>query len=232
MPRVPFKENDIVKMLLWSSRCCCLCGKHCGDKIEIAHIDPKAKPNNAIDNGIPVCHDHHAEIGHYNIEHPLGNKYRIKELKMLREQEYDKHTKHLVPQLSYGITQVVNGNPYFSRSFPNVGFDIAISGDTPPVKAKVEVKTLYDGKSLGIMKDAKGYYSGEPVWNLTPNHIIHGNFTVQIKDATIKKDLKLEVRVTLIDQLEREHKFPIQCFAYIWETNTWFLEPRSFTSWK
>jgi hypothetical protein len=230
--RIPFKENDKIKMLLWSGRCCCLCGKSFGDKIEIAHIDPNAKPNNHIDNGIPVCHDHHHEIGHYNEDHPLGSKYRIKELKTLREQEYDKHTNHLIPKLIFGITQVVNGNPMLLRRFPNTGFDITIIGDTPAVKGKVEIKTLYGGKNLGIMKDDKGYYSGEPVWNLTPNTTIHGNFTVPIKDATIKKDLKLEVRVTLIDALEREHISPVLCFSYVWEENYWFLEPRSFTKWK
>ncbi len=72
--RKPFKESDKTKMLLWSGRCCCLCGKTCGDAIEIAHIDQNAINGNEIDNGIPVCHDHHVEIGRYNNQHPLGDK--------------------------------------------------------------------------------------------------------------------------------------------------------------
>ena len=219
-------------MLLWSGRCCCICGKNCGDMIEIAHIDPHAEPNNNIDNGIPLCHDHHTEIGGYNIEHPLGNKYRIKELKKLREQTYEKHTGQLVPLLHFKITQVIGGNSANPlRRFPNVGFNIGV-GASPPVTAKVEVKTIYGDKNKGIMKHGNGYYSGETAWILTPNTIIFGNFTAAIKDSTVRKDLKFEVRVTLIDQFEREHKFPIRCFTYVWENNSWFLEPRTFTKWK
>jgi hypothetical protein len=36
------------------------------------------------------------ELGRYNDKHPLGNKYRIKELKKIRDQAYEDYTQHLV----------------------------------------------------------------------------------------------------------------------------------------
>ena len=229
--RKPFKESDKTKMLLWSGRCCCLCGKACGDTIEIAHIGQNSKESNNIDNGIPVCHDHHIEIGRYNNEHPLGDKYRFKELKALRDQAYERHTKHLVPLLHFEITQVIGNNPAIPlRRFPNTGFNIMV-GDSPPVRAKVQLKTIYGGRNQGIMKDKTGYYSGETIWNLAPNTIFFGNFTVPVKNLDEKKDLKLEVRVTLIDKFGKEHVYPPHAWTYVWQSNSWFLEPRSFTKW-
>ena len=55
-----FRDEDKVKMLLWSDRHCCLCKKACGTDIEIAHID--ADSGNDMNNGIPLCYNCHAEI--------------------------------------------------------------------------------------------------------------------------------------------------------------------------
>jgi hypothetical protein len=227
--RKPFREKDKLKMLLWSGRKCCICGKDCGDKIEIAHLKPDS---NDIDDGIPVCHDHHVEIGRYNENHPLGDKYRTKELKKIRDRAYEEHTKHLLPPMHFEITQVIRNSLELPlRKFPNIGFNIFV-GNSPPVRARVEVKPIHNGKNLGIIKDSTGYYSGETVWNLNPNTITFGNFSVPPKCAKDPKDLKLEVRVTLIDQLDREHRYPPLCWTYVVQTNSWFLEPRSFTKWK
>lgn len=225
-----FKESDKVKMLLWSGRHCCICRKACGDKIEIAHIDPN---KNDIDNGIPVCHDHHIEIGRYNEKHPLGNKYRIKELKKIRDQAYDDYTKHLIPkQVVFEITQIIGRNRLVPlRKFPNIGFNLMV-GDSPPVRAKVEAKFILGKKNLGIMNDETGYYSGETEWNLQPNTITFGNFSVPKNCAKSTKDLRIEVRVTLIDHLDRPHKLPPLCWKYVREGNYWFLEPRQFTRWE
>ena len=61
-----FNEEQKVKVLLWCARHCCLCGKHCGVAIEVAHIE---KGSNDIDNAIPLCFQCHAEVGHYNRSH-------------------------------------------------------------------------------------------------------------------------------------------------------------------
>lgn len=224
-----FKEKDKVKILLWCGRHCSLCEKACGSDIEISHIDPEG--GNDIDNAIPLCFDCHARIGRYNEKHPRGTKYRPKELKKLREQTYEKYTRHLVPPMHFEITQIIRKNLSLPlRKFPNVGFNISV-GESPPVRAKVEVKIIHDGRNLGIIKHKTGYYTGETVWNLKPNTTVFGNFSVPKKYADSTKDLKLEVRVTLIDQYDREHKYPPQCWTYVRKHNYWFLEPRSFTKW-
>lgn len=229
--RKPFKESDKGKMLLWSSRHCCICRKACGNKIEIAHIDPEG--GNEIDNGIPVCHDHHIEISGYNDKHPLGDKYRIRELREIRNQAYDDYTKHLIPkQVSFEITQVVRNSAMFPlRKFPNIGFNLAI-GESPLMRAKVEAKFILGKRNFGIMKDDTGYYSGGTEWNLQPSTITFGNFSAPKNCANSTKDLRIEVRVTLIDKLDRPHKLSPLCWKYVRNDNYWFLEPRQFTRWE
>jgi hypothetical protein len=98
----PFSPDDKKKMLLWCARHCCLCGKFAGIGIEVAHLEPN---KNDIDNGMPLCFDCHAAIGHYNYGHPRGNKYSLPELKIRRDQVYDEHTCHLISPVSCEITQ-------------------------------------------------------------------------------------------------------------------------------
>lgn len=134
-----FIEEDKIKCLLWCDRHCCLCRKNCGPDIEVAHIDQKLPREklNAIDNAIPLCYDCHVKVGHYNTEHPRGNKYRPNELKRRREQVYEEFTRHLVPPIDFQITQrLLNGA---QRKFPDVGFEISNLGTGLSVKVYLSV---------------------------------------------------------------------------------------------
>lgn len=42
-----------------------------------------------MDNCIPLCFNCHADVGHYNPNHPKGTKYSESELRMHRERWYD-----------------------------------------------------------------------------------------------------------------------------------------------
>ncbi len=91
-----FDEKDKRPLLIKSGRRCCLCWKYCGTKIEVAHIIPDSEGgSNDEDNGIPLCFDCHAEVDHYNLNHPRGNKFSPKELKEHRERLFQ-HVKHLM----------------------------------------------------------------------------------------------------------------------------------------
>jgi len=230
-----FDEKDKIKILLWCERHCCLCGRACGTNIVIHHIKQKGKREELsnIGNAIPLCFDCHGSIKSYNPIHALGTSYKIDEIKARREQIYEKYTRHVVPRVHFEITQIVRGNPSLPpRRFPNVGFNIAHTDYRfLPVTAKVEVKHILGGKDLGIMDDPTGYYSGETEWNLNPTTIIFGNFSVPKECAESPEDLKIEVRVTIIDQYGRPHKLLPQCWTYVGKDNYWFLEPRSFTEW-
>jgi len=100
-----------------------------------------------------------------------------------------------------------------------------------PVKARVEVKHILGRRDLGVMKDKNGYYSGDVEWHLNPTTIIFGNFSVSEECRESSEDLRIEVRLTIIDQHDREHRYLTQCWKYDREGNYWFLEPRSFTRW-
>lgn len=73
--------------LVQSGRCCCICHRFCGTKIELHHIIPiEQGGDDSIENCIPVCFDCHADIGHYNDKHPRGRKYSPAELRAHRDQ--------------------------------------------------------------------------------------------------------------------------------------------------
>lgn len=58
--------------------------------MECHHIVPESKGGtNTFENCIPLCFDHHAEVEHYNSEHPRGTKYSVNELKQLRDAWYE-----------------------------------------------------------------------------------------------------------------------------------------------
>ncbi len=78
-----FNRVDVAELLVKCNRCCCICNRFCGIKIETDHIMPKLDSNDDnIDNAIPVCFDCHAEIHLYNDKHPRGRKYIPEELRM------------------------------------------------------------------------------------------------------------------------------------------------------
>jgi len=79
------------KALVACGRCCCLCHKFCGGKIELNHIIQEADDGpQTLDNCIPVCFDCHADVGHYNKSHPRGKKYTAAELRGHRDAWYAK----------------------------------------------------------------------------------------------------------------------------------------------
>lgn len=220
-----FSEADKTRVLLWCDRHCCLCGKTCGTDIEVAHIDQEGGKD--IDNAIPLCYDCHATIGRYNVEHPRGNKYKAEELKSRRNQIYENYTRHLVPPIHFVLTQQRVNNP--NHKLPFVGFHLQHLGDSLPVNIRVEARLVVDGKDLGLVES--DYYNGKTMWNINPRTLFWGGFGVPQKYTDDPKDLKIEVRITVIDQYEREHRLLPQCYRYIREGDFWNLEPRSFIKW-
>lgn len=85
-----FSEKVKTKALVACGRCCCICHKQCGVRIECHHIIPEAKDGaNTIENCIPLCFDCHAEVEHYNSQHPKGNMFSPEELRGHRDKWFE-----------------------------------------------------------------------------------------------------------------------------------------------
>jgi len=82
-----FKDEDVEKLLVACHRCCCVCHRFCGVKMEIDHITQQADEGpSTYENAIPVCLECHAEIHSYNPRHPRGRKFQPGELRAHRDQ--------------------------------------------------------------------------------------------------------------------------------------------------
>jgi len=225
-----FSEDIKLKCLLWSARHCCVCDKVCGLDIEIAHIDPTG--GEVFENAIPVCYEHHAQIGRYNIEHPRGNKYRIKELKKRREQIYDKYTRHLVPRLNFYLTPRMS-DPSHLR-LPRVGFVMENFGPFLPVRFNVNVDVFLGSEKLKPILDPKRpYYTQDGIkWNLNAGLNFFGNFGIPEKCIDSKEELLIELRVTVIDPYDRPHELLPICQRYVPKGKYWQTDPTSFSELK
>jgi len=235
----PFDELDRIRILLWSERHCCLCDKPCDTNIEIHHIVQRGledKELSNIDNAIPLCFDCHGRIRSYNPRHPKGTSYKPEEIKARRNQIFDQHTRHLVPLVSFNIEQGIPDHPEFS-TFPTIVTKVTHHSQSLPVKARVEVKKVLGSEDLGLVEDETGYYSGRTDWHLNPATRIRGNFSVP-KEYEDKEDFRIEARLTIIDEYERDHTLLPQAWKWVPKDSNgnkqryWFLEPHSFTTWK
>jgi len=88
---MPFPLNVKEEALVACGRCCCICHKFCGTKIEVHHIQEVSEGgDNGLDNAIPLCFDCHADMRSYDFKHPKGNKYSQSELKRHRDIWFEK----------------------------------------------------------------------------------------------------------------------------------------------
>jgi len=217
-----FSEKVKTKCLLWCDRHCCLCKKPCGVDIEVAHIDATKTDSEDIDNAIPLCYDCHAKIGHYNQEHPRGNKYKENELKVRRNQIYEEHTRHLVPPIHFEITQNLPGGKV--REFPDIGFSVQHLGDSLPVNVLVGTEIFLDSERLKKPTDGSGHYSMEVPWKMNPRLGALGHFDVH-EAVGNDKQLRITIHAIVIDQYERRHELLPMSWAYIRESNSWYYDP-------
>lgn len=89
-----FPDDVRRKALVGCGRCCALCHRFCGLKIEIHHIVPRGDGgDDSFDNCIPLCFDCHADMRSYDHRHPKGTKYTAEELKAHRDRWFTKVEK-------------------------------------------------------------------------------------------------------------------------------------------
>lgn len=79
------------KALLASGRCCCICHKFCGTKINLHHIIQSADGgDDSFENCIPLCLDCHEDMDKPDPRHSTGKHYSSNELIMHRDNWYAK----------------------------------------------------------------------------------------------------------------------------------------------
>jgi hypothetical protein len=104
---MPFSKRVKEEALVKSNRCCCVCHEFAGRNVNIHHIIPESNGgSNTLNNAIVLCFRCHAEVGHYNPNHPLGLKYSPSELRKHRDAWWkycQSYKKELRPE--------DNGNP-------------------------------------------------------------------------------------------------------------------------
>jgi len=143
-------------MLIRCRRYCCVCGKWCGSKITIHHID--GNDDNSEDNGIPVCFDCHAEIVSYNKEHPIGRKFQPSELIKLRNLTYAKYTsqEQKIPEGTTDYGHGFHAGAIWSEKrniLSDIWRFISVYGDFA-----LEILIMFDEDNICTMMD-------ETLWN-------------------------------------------------------------------
>lgn len=84
-----FPHSVAIKALADCRRCCCICHKFCGSKIELHHIKQRANGgDDSYENCIPLCFNCHADMGKIDPRHPKGHQYSSEELKIHRDNWY------------------------------------------------------------------------------------------------------------------------------------------------
>jgi hypothetical protein len=228
MRNAGFSPGDKRRVLLWCQRHCCFCGRKCGTDIQVAHIEPRRRDKSwNIENAIPLCLNCHQKLFSYDPKHPLGIKYTPEELKTIRDETYEKYTRHLIPEFGFQITQ--NSPPWHTRQYPNVGFIIVLSRmkDPQPIGFRVHVTAFLNGRNRGTTSDL--HYSGRRIWEQPQprrdsDYMLWGNFTSPVAKVRDGQRLEFRVRVTAIDKHKREHP-KAKSWVYIPKANSWYLEP-------
>ena len=86
-----FPKSVEAQALAACGRCCCICHKFCATKIELHYIKQKAYGGeDTFENCIPLCFECHADMGKADPNHPKGKHYSEMELKLHRDNWYQK----------------------------------------------------------------------------------------------------------------------------------------------
>lgn len=191
--------KDVVDMaLVASGRCCCICHKFCGVRIETHHIRPKSKGgDDSSENCIPLCFDCHAEVEHYNDQHPRGRKFSENELLKHRDTWFSKvkelNTIKPLPNDAPQVTQLVSG-----KGNMVAGRDLSIY--TERLVRKTVVQTDPGGKHISNMTARKVQ---ELVKEYIDMHIAAGKDAQQAAQR-IWSSLKNEFNVTSYKEISAQ----------------------------
>ena len=222
--RLPIPEEIRARLLLWSARHCCFCGKPCRMNIEIHHIDGN-RTNNEIDNLVPLCFDCHGELSRGGV---MGLGYRSLEIRTRRDQIYEMHTLPYLRQVNITISNYTHGIRKQRRSVGDVSCTVQLMSQDLPIRLRLKIIRYQNGRVLD--SPLGDLYSGKTLWNLNPGQIIFGHFGFPIAKRSKPFACRVEVFGTIVDVLQREHT--MLPFSYVWDNpgGDWWYDPRTIYS--
>jgi hypothetical protein len=216
--RKDFRSAEKVQRLIWCDRHCCLCDKRCRLDIELAHIGDN--DDNRIDNAIPVCYDCHARMGMYNSSHPRGTKLTPREIKLLREQAYERHTSKYVAPIQYVISQE-------QRAYPDVSLTVVNLSDHLGARLLMPLVGLLNGQRTPLGLPDR-LYTGKKRWNLNARRGMDGHFEIRNRRlVNLRSSDRFEIRVRVVvgDTVGRDHELLEDGYVYDQERGIWYFEP-------
>jgi hypothetical protein len=111
------------------------------------------------------------------------------------------------------------------RDLPNVRFDLKNHSEYP-VKIRIRVTTILDGRKLGLVESSNGYYNGRKEIRLEPEDgWEYGGFNIPPMCVAGKKRIVLTVRVTATDPDGKKHNLFPKSWTYDRDRRTWVYEP-------
>jgi hypothetical protein len=211
---VPSFAENRARALRWCDWQCCLCRTRCGPSIQVVPLDPEGRSDDP-DDVIPLCPDCVAKTSESG-----RDRRSVDELRARREQVFDECTRHLVPPIAFEITQEVRGGG--TRAFPDSGFVLRHLGDSLPVKVLVSVTAPEHGEEFRLESPL---YTRLRPWRLNPRVTIDRPLEIPVGFRSPQSPLTLEVAVSILDRLDREHPLLPAGFTYVPHGNYWYAEP-------
>ena len=215
-----FPQQVADAALVACGRCCCICHKFCGTKIELHHIKQVAfGGEDTFDNCIPLCFDCHADMGKADPKHNKGKRYTEDELRQHRDKWYlakEKQEKtnfvELEPKHNHATCSVTavsgtylceNDHGYFTFDYSNNNGEYTIGKDDHQFTTKWSKAS---DKSIHAYRDARNI---EAIARIKAPHILPtslaGEFdfssrcrTPNIGDIIIWKNVKGKFAATKI----------------------------------
>jgi hypothetical protein len=146
---MPFSPTVKEEVLIKSKRSCCICNEFCGLYSYVHHIVQEADGGpNTIENAIVLCDRCHGEARHYNVHHPIGNKYSVEELKKQRDKWWEWCDKNpLVPPPKHPIS-IKPSTIFLGSGKWKVDRAIQIHNRTNEILYQVWTKFIFDTKEV------------------------------------------------------------------------------------
>ncbi len=146
---MPFPSKVKKEALVRSRRCCCICHEFAGLYTNVHHIVPEAEGGpNDLGNAIVLCLRCHGEVGHYNVRHPIGNKYSPEEQRRHRDEWWKWCKKNPAAPLPKDPIPVSPGIINLGKGEWKARSPIKIYNKTDEVYYQIVVKIVIDAPTI------------------------------------------------------------------------------------